>query len=51
MMYLEKYRNFFITKGYRALILILEIADLSIEQEFLTASIITDAKLNPDYHK
>jgi len=42
-------KNYLISKGYEAVILLLEITDLTLEREFLTASIITDAKLNPDY--
>ncbi|MHA2287654.1 MAG: hypothetical protein ACXABG_02585 [Promethearchaeota archaeon] len=43
---LKKFLN---SKGYEAVILLLEITDLTLEQEYLAASIITDAKLNPDY--
>jgi hypothetical protein len=42
-------KHYLISKGYEAVILILEITDLTLEREFLTASIITNAKLNPDY--
>jgi len=42
---LKEYLN---SKGYKAMILILEIADFTLEQEFLAGSIITDANLNPD---
>lgn len=42
-------KEFLISKGYEAVILLLEITDLTLEQEYLTASIITDAKLNPDF--
>jgi len=41
-------KNFLNSKGYEAVILLLEITDLTLEQEFLTGSIITDANLNPD---
>ena len=41
-------KNYLISKGYEALILLLEITDLTLEQEFLTGSIITNANLNPD---
>ena len=43
---LKEYLN---SKGYEAIILLLEITDLTLEQEFLAGSIITDANLNPDY--
>ncbi len=42
-------KEFLISKGYEAVILLLEITDLTLEREFITASIITNAKLNPDY--
>jgi hypothetical protein len=42
-------KEYLISKGYEALILLLEITDLTLEQEFLTASIITNANLTPDY--
>ncbi|HEC37375.1 hypothetical protein LCGC14_1639350 [marine sediment metagenome] len=42
---LKEYLN---SKGYEAMILILEIADLTLEQEFLAGSVITNANLNPD---
>ena len=41
-------KKFLTSKGYEALILLLEITDLTLEQEFLTGSIITNANLNPD---
>ena len=41
-------KEFLISKGFEALILLLEITDLTLEQEFLTGSIITNANLNPD---
>ena len=40
-------KEFLISKGYEAVILLLEITDLTLDREFLTASIITDAKLKP----
>ena len=42
---LKEYLN---SKGYEALILLLEITDLTLEQEFLAGSVITNANLNPD---
>ena len=42
---LKEYLN---SKGYEAMILILEIADLTLEQEFLAGSVITNANFNPD---
>ncbi len=41
-------KEYLISKGYEAIILILEVADLTLEQEFLAGSIITNANLNPD---
>jgi hypothetical protein len=41
-------KEYLISKGYEAIILLLEIADLTLKQEFLTGSIITNANLNPD---
>jgi len=41
-------KEYLISKGYEAVILLLEITDLILEQEFLTGSIITNANLNPD---
>ena len=40
-------KEYLSSKGYEAMILILEIADLTLEQEFLAGSIITNANLNP----
>ena len=42
-------KEYLISKGYEAIILLLEIADLTLEQDFLTSSIITNANLNPDF--
>jgi len=42
-------KRYLISKGYEAMILILEITDLTLEQEYLTGSVITNANLNPDY--
>ena len=42
-------KEYLSSKGYEAMILILEIEDLTLEQEFLAGSIITNANLNPDY--
>jgi len=41
-------KEYLISKGYEAIILLLEIADLTLKQDFLTGSIITNANLNPD---
>ncbi len=41
-------KDYLISKGYEAIILLLEITDLTLEQEFLAGSIITNANLNPD---
>jgi len=41
-------KEFLTTKGYEAMILILEITDLTLEKEFLAGSIITNANLNPE---
>ncbi len=41
-------KEYLSSKGYEAMILILEITDLTLEQEFLAGSIITNANLNPD---
>ena len=41
-------KEYLISKGYEAIILLLEITDLTLEEEFLTASVITSAKLIPD---
>ena len=41
-------KEYLISKGYEAIILLLEITDLTLEREFLTGSIITNANLNPD---
>ena len=43
---LKEYLN---SKGYDAIILLLEITDLTLEREFLAGSIITNANLNPDF--
>ena len=40
-------KEYLSSKGYEAMILILEIPDLTLEQEFLAGSIITNANLNP----
>ena len=41
-------RDFLTSKGYKAVIMVVELTDLSTEREALTANIITDAKLLPD---
>jgi hypothetical protein len=43
-------KKYLISKGYEAVILLLEITDLTLEQEFLTGSVITNAKLLPDHN-
>ena len=42
-------KRYLISKGYEAIILLLEISDYSTDRDYLTGSIITDANLNPDY--
>ena len=41
-------REFLMSKGYKAVIMVIELTDLVTEREALTANIITDAKLLPD---
>jgi len=41
-------KDYLISKGYEAIILILEISDYSTDRDYLTGSVITNAKLNPD---
>jgi len=41
-------KEYLSSKGYESIILLLEITDLTLEQEFLAGSIITNANLNPD---
>ncbi|MBY9013652.1 MAG: hypothetical protein KGD70_14875, partial [Candidatus Lokiarchaeota archaeon] len=41
-------KKYLISKGYEAIILLLEITDKTQEREFLTGSVITNAKLIPD---
>jgi hypothetical protein len=41
-------KKFLNSKGYEAIILLLEITDLTLEQEYLTGSVITNAKLIVD---
>ena len=41
-------KDYLISKGYEAIILLLEITDLTLKEEFLTASVITNAKPLPD---
>jgi len=43
-------KEYLISKGYEAIILLLEIADLALEREFLMGSVITSAKLIPDHN-
>jgi len=43
-------KEYLISKGYEAIILLLEITDLTQEQQFLTGSVITNAKLIPDHN-
>ena len=42
-------KEYLSSKGYEAIIILLEITDLTLEQEFLAGSVITNANLNPDY--
>jgi len=42
-------KEYLISKGYEAIILLLEIADLTLEKDLLTGSIVTNANLNPDF--
>ena len=44
-------KEYLISKGYEAVILLLEINDLTLNREFLTGSVITNANLIPDYEK
>ena len=41
-------KDYLISKGYEAIILILEISDYSTDRDYLTGSVITNAKLVPD---
>ena len=41
-------RDFLTSKGYNAVIMVVELTDLTTEREALTANIITNAKLLPD---
>jgi len=43
-------KEYLISKGYEAIILLLELIDKSEEREFLTGSVITSAKLIPDHN-
>ena len=42
-------KEYLISKGFEAFILILEITDYSVDRDYLTGSVITSANLNPDY--
>ena len=42
-------KEYLISKGYEAIILLLEISDYSTDRDYLTGSVITNANLNPDY--
>ena len=41
-------KDYLISKGYEAIILLLEISDYSTDRDYLTGSVITNANLNPD---
>jgi len=41
-------KKYLISKGYEAIILLLEISDYSTDRDYLTGSVITNAKLVPD---
>jgi len=41
-------KEYLISKGYEAIILLLEISDYSTDRDYLTGSVITNAKLVPD---
>jgi len=41
-------KGYLISKGYEAIILLLEISDYSTDRDYLTGSVITNAKLVPD---
>ncbi len=42
-------KEYLISKGYEAIIFLLEISDYSTDRDYLSGSVITNAKLNPDY--
>lgn len=42
-------KEYLISKGFEAIILLLEISDYSTDRDYLTGSVITNANLNPDY--
>ena len=44
----RKLKEFLVSKGYEAIILLLEISDYSTDRDYLTGSVITNAKLVPD---
>ena len=41
-------KGYLVSKGYEAIILLLEISDYSTDLDYLTGSVITNANLNPD---
>ena len=43
-------KEYLVSKGYEAIILLLEITDKTQEREFVTGSVITSAKLIPDHN-
>ena len=45
----RKLKEYLFSKGYEAIILLLEISDYSTDRDYLTGSVITNANLNPDY--
>ncbi|MHA1487877.1 MAG: hypothetical protein ACTSSC_11995, partial [Promethearchaeota archaeon] len=44
----RKLKEYLVSKGYEAIILLLEISDYSTDRDYLTGSVITSANLNPD---
>jgi len=44
----RKLKEYLVSKGYEAIILLLEISDYSTDRDYLTGSVITNAKLVPD---
>ncbi len=44
----KELRDYLISKGYEAVVLLVELTDLTTNSESLMANIITDAKLLPD---
>jgi hypothetical protein len=42
-------RDFLISKGYEALILLVELVDLDMDREGLVGNVLTNAELLPDF--